>query len=134
MKYCGIELKSSEARIVSIQVDESGDYNIIASKTKKIKLTDPKSQEGAQLFRDEFNTFFQENGFQKIGIKERMKKGKFAGGADSFKMEGIILTLDYPIELLHTATVKSRTKSKTLKQDDINAYQEEGLKVALSLV
>jgi len=51
MKYCGIELKSSEARIVSIQVDESGDYNIIASKTKKIKLTDPKSQEGAQYIR-----------------------------------------------------------------------------------
>jgi len=68
MKYCGIELKSSEARIVSIQVDESGDYNIIASKTKKIKLTDPKSQEGAQLFRDEFNTFFQENGFQKLKV------------------------------------------------------------------
>ena len=134
MKYCGIELKSNEARIVSIEVDDSGDYHYIATQTKKIKLDDPKSQEGTRSFRAAFNRFFQENSFDKIAIKERGKKGKFAGGADSFKMEGILLTLDYPIELIHTATIKSRTKDKTLKTDQINAYQEEALKVALSLI
>ena len=133
MKYCGIELKSNEARIVSIEVDEAGEYNYIATQTKKIKLNDSKSQEATTSFKDAFNKFFQDNNFNQIGIKERMKRGKFAGGADSFKMEGIIQTLDFPIEILHTATVKAKIKEKNLKTDEINAYQEEALKVALSL-
>lgn len=134
MKYCGIELKSNEARIVSIEVDETDDYNYIATQTKKIKLNDSKSQEGTRSFQEAFNKFFQDNNFNKIGVKERMKRGKFAGGADSFKMEGIIQTLDFPIEIMHTATVKSKIKEKKLKTDEINAYQEEALKVALSLI
>ena len=134
MKYCGIELKSNEARIVSIALDDTGDYKYIATQTKKIKLDDSKSQEGTKSFRDAFNDFFQEHNFDKIAVKERGRKGKFAGGADSFKMEGILQTLDFPIELIHTATVKAKIKAKTLKTDDINAYQEEALKVALSLM
>ena len=134
MKYCGIELKSNEARIVSIEVDETGDYKYIANKTKKIKLNDSKSQIATQSFKEAFNKFFQDNNFDKIGVKERMKRGKYAGGADSFKMEGILQTLEYPIEILHTATVKARIKGKALKTDDINGYQEEALKVALSLI
>ena len=133
MKYCGIELKSNEARIVSLEIQE-GDYKLIATQTKKIKLNDSKSQKSTQSFKEEFNKFFQDNNFEKIGIKERMKRGKFAGGADSFKMEGILQTLDYPIEIIHTATIKSKTKDKTLKTENINAYQEEALKVALSLI
>jgi len=134
MKYCGIELKSNEARIVSIEVDETGEYNYISTKTKKIKLNDSKSQEATRFFKEEFTAFFQDNNFEKIGIKERMRKGKFAGGADSFKMEGIIQTLDFPIEILHTATVKAKIKDKKLKTDEINSYQQEALKVALSLM
>ncbi len=134
MKYCGIELKSNEARIVSIEVDEAGDYNYIATQTKKIKLCDSKSQEATKSFKEAFHHFFQDNNFHKIGVKERMKRGKFAGGADSFKMEGIIQTLDFPIEILHAATIKAKIKEKKLKTDEINAYQEEALKVALSLI
>ena len=63
-----------------------------------------------------------------------MKRGKFAGGADSFKMEGILQTLDFPIEVFHIATIKAKIKDKKLKTYDINAYQEEALKVALSLI
>ena len=133
MKYCGIELKSNEARIVSLEIQE-GDYKLIATQTKKIKLNDSKSQKSTQSFKEAFNKFSQDNNFEKIGIKERMKRGKFAGGADSFKMEGILQTLDYPIEIIHTATIKSKTKDKTLKTEDINVYQEEALKVALSLI
>jgi len=134
MKYCGIELKSNEARIVSIEVDETGDYKYIATQTKKIKLNDSKSQEATKSFQEAFNKFFQDNNFTKIGVKERMKRGKFAGGADSFKMEGIIQTLDFPIKILHTATIKSKIKGRDLKTDKLNAYQEEALKVALSLI
>jgi len=133
MKYCGIELKSNEARIASIETDKAGQYTFISTSTKKIKLADSKSQEATRDFRAAFESFFQENNFQRIGIKERMRKGKFAGGADSFKMEGILQTLDYPIEVLHTATIKAKIKDKTLNMAELNSYQEEALKVALSL-
>ena len=123
MKYCGIELKSNEARIASIEIKD-GDYTIIAVQTKKIKLDDSKSQGASMSFKDAFDRFFVENNFDKIGIKERGKRGKFAGGADSFKMEGIIQTLPYPIEIIHTNTIKAKIKDKTLKTGDLNVYQE----------
>lgn len=133
MKYCGIELKSNEARIASIEIEDD-DYVIIAAQTKKIKLDDSKSQEATMSFRDIFDRFFIKNNFDKIGIKERGKRGKFAGGADSFKMEGIIQTLPYPIEIIHTNTIKAKIKDKTLKTGDLNVYQEEALKTAVSLI
>ena len=134
MRYCGIELKSNEARIVSIETDENDDYKFIASNTKKIKLNDSKTQEATKSFKQAFIKFFQDNSFDKIAIKERMKRGNFAGGADSFKMEGILHTLDFPIEILHTATIKAKIKEKELKTENLNSYQEEALKTALSLI
>lgn len=133
MKYCGIELKASEARIVSIESADAG-YTIIASSVKKIKLEDSKSQQAAVLFRKSFDRFFQTYSFDRIGIKERGRKGRFAGGPDSFKMEGILQTLDYPIEILHTNTIKSKIKDKALLTEVINGYQEEALKVAVSFI
>jgi hypothetical protein len=132
MKYCGIELKSNEARIVSIETQDSN-YNFIAIEVKKFKLKDSKSQQATLDFMSEFKAFFEKNNFDKIAVKERMKRGKFAGGADSFKMEGILHTLDFPIEIIHSSKIKAKTKDKIFKTDEINAYQEEALKVALSL-
>jgi len=131
MRICGIELKSNEAIIVSIETD-GVDYEYIAINTKKIKLTDSKSHEATKAFRVAFDDFLKNNNFDKIAIKERLRKGKFSGGPDSFEMEGILQTLDYPIELIHSATIKSKTKDALLKTDDINNYQLEALKVALS--
>jgi len=133
MKYCGIELKSNEARIVSIESD-GGAYQLIATDIKKIKLEDPKAQVAAISFRRSFAKFFESNNFDKIGIKERGRKGRFAGGSDSFKMEGIIQTLDYPVELIHSNTIKAKIKGKTLKTEDLNAYQVEAFKTALSFL
>ncbi len=133
MKYCGIELKGSEARIISIDHDGE-DYEFIAINIKKIKLNDTKSQEAARSFRADFQKLFGDNDFNKIAVKERGTKGKFAGGAASFKMEGLIQSLDYNVEVIHTATIKSRIKDKKLNMAGINNYQEEALKVALSLV
>lgn len=132
MKYCGIELKSNEAIIVSIEC-ANNDYDIIKNKTKKISLKDPKSQDSVMNFKNEFIDFFDKNNFTKIGIKERGRKGKFAGGADSFKMEGILQSLDYPVEIIHISTIKSKIKNKELKTDSLNNYQEVALKTALSL-
>ncbi|MFT6807309.1 MAG: hypothetical protein ACJA01_000529 [Saprospiraceae bacterium] len=133
MKYCGIELKSNEARIVSVESNDN-EYDFIGSETKKIKLNDSKSQEAAMSFKESFDKFFKSNNFDKVGIKERGRKGKFAGGADSFKMEGILQTLNYPIEIIHTNTIKARIKGKVLKTEGLNNYQEEALKIAVSFI
>ena len=133
MKYCGIELKSSEARIVCIEFRD-GDYDFIASETKKIKLNDSKLQEASISFKEAFIKFFGDHNFDKIAIKERGKKGKFAGGSVSFKMEGIIHSLSFPIEIIHSNTIKAKIKGKTLKTENLNNYQEEALKTALSLI
>lgn len=133
MKYCGVELKGNDAIVVGI--DSTGDsYTLIATSTKKIKLNDSDIQVDVKSFTSELKAFFDEQKFDKIIIKARGKKGKFAGGPSSFKVEGIIQNMDYPVELIHIATVKSRLKGKEPDLDQVNGYQADALRVAVASI
>ena len=131
MKYCGVELKGNDAIVVAIESTASG-YSFIAPSIKKFKLNDSDVQVDVQSFTSELKAFFDEYKFDKIVIKARGKKGKFAGGPSSFKIEGIIQNMDYPVELLHIATVKSRLKDKEPDLSKVTAYQSDALRVAVA--
>lgn len=133
IKVCGIELKSNEARIVVLE-GEPNQYEIISLREDKIKLEDSKNQESVTRFRDKMLEFISFHDFHAIGIKERMSKGRFAGGAISFKMEGLIQTSDYPIHIVHSASIKSKTKDVLIDFDSVKKYQQEALRLATYLM
>lgn len=133
MKVCGIELKSNEARIVILE-GHAEDYEIIKTDLEKLKLTDSKDQKSVQAFREGILEFFSYHDLDMIGIKERITKGRFAGGAMSFKMEGLIQTADDNIILVHNMSMKSTLKDVELLNDGIKKYQEEAFRVALFLL
>ena len=126
---CGIELKGNEARIVVLEGNQEA-YNIIGSAPKKIKLDDPNNQDSVKHFLNEIITFVEQFDIQKIGIKERATKGKFAGGSVSFKMEGLLQTSSAEVMLIHSRTIKAKLKNEVLDFTLVNKYQEEALKVA----
>jgi len=65
-------------------------------------------------------------GVNKVAIKERMTKGKFAGGAISFKLEAAIqLIEDLDVVVLSSAEIKSALSENPLPI----AFSETGLKV-----
>lgn len=133
MKVCGIELKSNEARIIAIEGHKE-DYEIVKTEFDKIKLEDSKDQKEVQAFRESMLEFLSWHDFDLIGIKERITKGRFAGGALSFKMEGLIQTADDEILLVHNMSMKSVLKEVEIPVDSIKKYQMEAFKVALFLL
>lgn len=130
---CGIELKGNEARIVVMDGTRSS-FEIVSSAPKKIKLEDSNNQEDVQGFLNEFNAFVEQFGIEKIGVKERATKGKFAGGSVSFKMEGLIQSGRTKVILIHSRTIKSKIKGAEIDLSSVNKYQEEAMKIAWILM
>lgn len=133
MKVCGIELKSNEARIIAIE-GHAEDYEFVKTEFDKLKLKDSKDQKEVKAFQEAIISFFAYHDFDIIGIKERITKGRFAGGALSFKMEGLIQTADDEVILVHNMSIKSVLKDIEIPVDSIKKFQIEGFKVALFLM
>lgn len=130
MKICGIELKGNNVIIASLLFDGT-DYTIINKDVKKIVLKETDQQSDVQEFSKELYSFFDSVGFDAIAIKGRAKKGKFAGGSVSFKIEGVIQNSKYPVVIFPGATIKAKLKNTEIDASEVNGYQEEALRAAV---
>lgn len=133
MKYCGIELKGDEARVIGVETNGES-YSVIPSSVDKFKIKDPSSQQEMQAFATTFQKFLTAGHFDAIGIKGRMTKGRFAGGSTSFKMEGIIQCMPFPISIINAATIRSKLKNTEPNLTGCKEYQIEALKVVLTML
>ncbi|HEB26673.1 MAG TPA: DUF3010 family protein [Porticoccus sp.] len=71
----------------------------------------------------------------KVAIRERMTKGKFAGGAISFKLEAAIqLIADLDVAVLSPTQIKSALSEKPIpipfSDTGLKVFQETAFKVA----
>lgn len=133
MKYCGIELKGDEARIIGVET-KGESYSVITSAADRFKIKDPSSQQEIQSFAASFQKFLTTGHFDAIGIKGRMTKGRFAGGSTSFKMEGIIQCMPFTISIINPATIRAKMKDRELDLSGCKEYQIEALKVVLTMM
>lgn len=133
MKVCGIELKSNEARIVILE-GHIESYDIVQLDINKFKLENSKDQQSVKDFQKELLQFLDWQDCDHLGIKERITKGRFAGGALSFKMEALIQTSDHSVQLVHNMTMKSALKDLDYDPTIVKKYQEEALRVAIYLL
>ena len=69
---------------------ENNIIHYISLNLKKISIQNDENKSEIESFHETIKTFLRDNNIDKIIIKKRAKRGKFAGGADTFKMEGII--------------------------------------------
>ena len=133
MKYCGIELKGDEARVIGV-VSKGKSYSITSLAIDKFNIKDPSNQKEIQSFAAKFQLFLTAGHFDVIGIKGRMTKGRFAGGSTSFKMEGIIQCMPFDIYIINPATIRSKLKNTELNLTGCKEYQIEALKVVLTML
>ncbi|VAY87455.1 hypothetical protein MNB_ARC-1_386 [hydrothermal vent metagenome] len=126
MKVCGIELKANNI-IFSIIESINNEYNYIDTQIKKISLVDDENQKNIIKFKLQVEKFISQNLIEKIIIKKRAKKGNFAGGALTFKIESII-QLNSLCEVIF---ISSQAISRFSKSNNIifpqklNKYQEQ---------
>ncbi|PRA42773.1 MULTISPECIES: DUF3010 family protein [Pseudomonas] len=131
MKLCGIEIKGSEAIIAVASLDGST-LSHVALATKKIALADDDDAANVKLFAAQVASFVRENSIDRIAIKKRSKKGEFAGGPTTFKIEGVLQLLDgCEVTLLSPQTITAQAKKQGGELPaTLNKYQHEAYKTA----
>jgi len=133
MSICGIEIKGSEAifAIASLQGDA---LQHLAIATKKIALEDDDEAANVKAFASQVAAFVRDNGIRRIAIKKRSKKGEFAGGPTTFKIEGVFQLLENcDVTLLSPQTINAQNKKHNFElPGTLNKYQHEAYKAACS--
>lgn len=126
MKVCGVELKANNI-IFSIVECDNNEYIYIDTKIKKLSLIDDENQNSIVEFKNQIEDFISENNIEKIVIKKRAKKGNFAGGVLTFKIESIIqLNSHCKVEFISSQAINKFTKNNDIEfPDKLNKYQEQ---------
>ena len=130
-----MELKSNNIILCVIEtIDEK--INYIDIKTKKLQLNDDESRDNIISFKEEVDNFLIKNKIAKIVIKKRAKKGNFAGGAITFKIESIIqLNTICDVKFVTGQAISSfHKKNKIMFPDNLNKYQEQAYLSGLFVV
>ena len=128
MKLCGIEIKGSEAIFALV----TPHLEHVAVATKKLALDDDEDAASVKAFAANLAAFVKAQGITRMVIKKRSKKGEFAGGPTTFKIEGILQLLDdCDVQLLSPQTLNAQFKKHAFELPaTLNKYQHEAFKVA----
>ncbi|KPB72638.1 DUF3010 family protein [Pseudomonas cannabina] len=131
MIICGVEIKGSEA-IFALATRQNGSIEHLPLATKKLALEDDDEAANVKTFAAQLAGFVRENGVSHVVIKKRMKKGEFAGGPTTFKIETIFqLMSDCEVLLISPQTVNAQNKKHNFAlPDTLNKYQHEAYKAA----
>lgn len=134
MKICGIELKSNQAIVSVIEKYEDDIVIYIDMKMKKITLEEDEKQESIREFCNELLLFLTKENIDKVIIKKRAKKGNFAGGAVTFKMESLIqLNPHCEVELISGQAMSRFEKQNEISYpNELNKYQEQAYLAAIA--
>ncbi len=129
MKICAIELKANNMILVLLDDNKYEDLKI-----KKITLENDELQDDIRKFCNDFLLFLEKNLVDKVVIKKRAKKGNFAGGAVTFKMEALIqLNPICEVELISAQTISSfEKKNEIVFPESLKKYQEQAFLLASS--
>jgi hypothetical protein len=133
MKVCGVEIKGSEA-LFAVATRASGVLEHLPLAIKKIGLDDDDESANVKAFAARIAAFVRENDIQHIAIKKRSKKGEFAGGPTTFKIETVFQLLEgCEVTLLSPQTINAQFKKHNFDLPAaLNKYQHEAYKAACS--
>lgn len=136
MIICGVELTGSDAVICLLNLDR-GQFSLPECKVRKLSLNKNHTREDLQQFQTAFAALMAEHNVTSVAIKERMPKGKFAGGAISFKLEAAIQLIPekaLAVRLLPPAVIKSTLSANPLPipfaETGLKAFQETAFTAA----
>ena len=125
MKICGVELKGTEA-VISLLSYQDGLFSIPECRARKIDFSKQNKQSDLVYFQATFAKLVEDYKIEKVVIKERPLKGKFAGGALGFKMEAAIQLIEnLDVEIMTPPVFK-----ESIKRNPVTvAFEETGLKI-----
>lgn len=131
MKVCGIDIRGKDVILVIGELDGDGNFQGTAA-PGKIPVTDEDDAGQLRSVKTTIEGHLKAHQVELVGIKRRPTKGKFAGGAASFKLEAVLQLNDVcEAKMVHPMTMKAALKNiKVLPPAKINSYAEDALAVA----
>jgi|TARA_R110000822_G_scaffold187752_3_gene326491 hypothetical protein len=134
MRICGVELTSNDAVVCLLHL-ENKQFTLPDFRVRKLTLPKEHTREDLQQFQFAFAKLMGDYGVNKVAIRERMTKGKFAGGAISFKLEAAIQLLsDIDVATLSPTQIKSALSENPLpisiSDAGLKVFQEAAFTVA----
>lgn len=124
MRVCGVELKGNDA-IICLITSENNLYDIPHLRVPKISINNAGDAEQLRKFQFTFSKLIEDYKIDKVVIKGRALKGKFAGGPVGFKLEAAIqLISDLDVEILSASFIKTAIAKSQLEID----FRDTGLK------
>ena len=123
MKVCGVEIKGNE--VILCLLSKSGElFDIADCRVRRFPLQ-KNDREHLQRFQFAFAKLMEDYKIDRVVIRERLMKGKFAGSALGFKMEAAIqLSSISQVEVLAPAMIKEAIKQLPLTV----RFEDTGLK------
>lgn len=136
MKVCGVELKGNDAVLCIMSLND-GLFSIHECRVKRLSITDATDTELLRKFQFDFAKLIEDYQIEHVVIRERMTKGKFAGGSVGFKLESAIQLIDsVDVSLLSPAQCKEIMKKSHLQMNfsdtGLKQFQELSFMTALS--
>ena len=124
MKICGVDLVGNDAIICLLFLDKQ-QFSLPECRVRKLTLPKDHTRDDLRYFEESFAKLMNDYMVDKVAIRERPLKGKFAGGAISFKLEAVIqLISEIEVEILTPSQIKSAQKESQLPI----AFEDTGLK------
>lgn len=106
MRVCGVELSGNDAVICIMELEDSN-FSLPECRAKKISIVNAKETDEIKGFQFAFNKLMTDYNVTHVVIKERLTRGKFAGGAVGFKLEAAIQLSPYlNVSMLSSAEIK----------------------------
>lgn len=134
MRICGVELTGNDAVVCLLNLEDQ-QFEISDCRVRKLTLPKDHTREDLQQFQFAFAKLVSDYRVDKVAIKERMPKGKFAGGAISFKLESAIqLIANIDVVVLSSTQIKSVLSEHPLPikfaDTGLKVFQEAAFTVA----
>jgi len=131
-RICGIGIGGNDAYIVMLEGNK-GEYSIIKSEYKKIKLDDDGNQSEIKSFYEFIENFISRNNIEKICVRRPSTSGKFKASPTAIKIEAVLQLSSVTVELFHSTTISSIMKKNIIldeKYERIHKYQYAAFDVA----
>ncbi len=124
MKVCGVDLKGNDA-IICLMSLADGLFTLPDCRVRKLTIADATDAEQLRKFQFDFEKLMADYQIDHVVIRERMTKGKFAGGAVSFKLEAAIQLADG----INTSLLSPSKAKEIMKKSQVHInFQDTGLK------
>ena len=136
MRICGVELTGNDAVITLLTV-ENELFNLPECRVRRITCQNPDTANDLKYFQKTFVQLMKDYQVDTVVIRERMKKGKFAGGANGFKLEATLQLIEHlKVVLMNPTAQKTHLKHYplpiTFAETGLKKFQETAFMAAFA--